>query len=145
MWPYRINPSCIFVVSWTGIWVWKVLRVHRGSAFLIVPLNFLLVHTCHLKNWAGMLKGVGDRSGLNMELVRKWLAWLCLSVYHMVATAKYVFVTSSKSFFRIHLKLFCSSTFDTAASCLGEKQGVLVNNECSSWYNSIGDFVATFG
>ena len=25
--------------------------------------------------------------------------------------------------------------------CLGEKQGMLVNNECRSWYNRVGDFL----
>ena len=30
--------------------------------------------------------------------------------------------------------------FDETAFCLREKGGVLVNNECSSWYNSVGDF-----
>ena len=27
-----------------------------------------------------------------------------------------------------------------AAFCLGEKQGLLVEDECSSWYNRVGDF-----
>ena len=29
------------------------------------------------------------------------------------------------------------SIFDKAAFCLGEKQGMLVNDECSSWYNKV--------
>ena len=33
------------------------------------------------------------------------------------------------------------STFNKAVFCLGEKQGTLVNNECSSWYTKLGDFV----
>ena len=32
------------------------------------------------------------------------------------------------------------STFDKAVFCLGEKQGMLVNDECSSWYNKV-DFL----
>ena len=32
-----------------------------------------------------------------------------------------------------------SSIFDKAVFCLGEKQGMLVNDECSSWYNTVGD------
>ena len=32
------------------------------------------------------------------------------------------------------------SIFDKAVFCLGEKQGTLVNDECSSWYNKVGDF-----
>ena len=31
------------------------------------------------------------------------------------------------------------SIFDKAVFCLGEKQGMLVNDECSSWYNKVGD------
>ena len=34
------------------------------------------------------------------------------------------------------------SIFDKTAFCLGEKQGMLVNNECSSWYNRVvGDLL----
>ena len=33
-----------------------------------------------------------------------------------------------------------SSIFNKAVFCLGEKQGMLVNNECSSWCNRAGDF-----
>ena len=31
------------------------------------------------------------------------------------------------------------------AFCLGEKEGMLVNVECSSWYNRIGNFLYQFG
>ena len=34
-----------------------------------------------------------------------------------------------------------SGTFDKAVFCLGEKQDMLVKDECSSWYNRVGDFV----
>ena len=35
-----------------------------------------------------------------------------------------------------------SSIFDKAVFCLGEKQGTLINDECtcSPWYNRVGDF-----
>ena len=33
-----------------------------------------------------------------------------------------------------------SSIFDKTVFCLGEKQGMLINDECSSWYNRVGDF-----
>ena len=33
------------------------------------------------------------------------------------------------------------SIFDKAVFCLGEKQGMLVNDECSSWYNKVKDFL----
>ena len=32
------------------------------------------------------------------------------------------------------------SIFDKSVFCLGKKQGMLVNDECSSWYNKVGDF-----
>ena len=34
-----------------------------------------------------------------------------------------------------------SSIFDKTVFCLGEKQGMLINDECSSWYNRVGDFL----
>ena len=34
-----------------------------------------------------------------------------------------------------------SSIFNKAVFCLGEIQGMLVNDKCSSWYNRVGDFV----
>ena len=37
------------------------------------------------------------------------------------------------------------SIFNKAVFCLGEKQGKLVNNECSSWYNKVGYFKCRFG
>ena len=33
-----------------------------------------------------------------------------------------------------------SSIFDKAVFCLGEKQGMLINDECSLCYNKVGDF-----
>ena len=37
-----------------------------------------------------------------------------------------------------------SSTFNKAVLCLGGKQGMLVNDGCSSWYNRVGDFCCRF-
>ena len=34
----------------------------------------------------------------------------------------------------------CGSIFDKTAFCLGGKQGMLVNDECSSWYKRGGEF-----
>ena len=39
----------------------------------------------------------------------------------------------------------CGSVFDKIVFCLGEKQDVLVNNECSSWYNRVGGFSINLG
>ena len=33
----------------------------------------------------------------------------------------------------------------TPMFCLGEKQGMMLNNECSSWYNRLGDFSINLG
>ena len=34
-----------------------------------------------------------------------------------------------------------SSVFDNIMLCLGEKQGMMINDECSSWYNRVGNFL----
>ena len=39
----------------------------------------------------------------------------------------------------------CGSICDKTAFCLGEKEGVLVDIECSSWYNRVGDFSTGLG
>ena len=39
----------------------------------------------------------------------------------------------------------CGSIFNKTAFYLGEKQGILVSDECRSWYNSIGNFFFQFG
>ena len=39
----------------------------------------------------------------------------------------------------------CSSIVDKTVFCLGEKQGMVINDECSSWYNRVGDFLCQFG
>ena len=36
---------------------------------------------------------------------------------------------------------FHSSIFDKTVFCLGEKQGIVVNDECSSWYYRVGEFL----
>ena len=33
------------------------------------------------------------------------------------------------------------SIFDKTAFCLGEEQGMLIKDECSSWYNRVGNFL----
>ena len=35
------------------------------------------------------------------------------------------------------------SIFNKAVFCLGENQAMLVNNECSLWYNRLGDFTTS--
>ena len=44
----------------------------------------------------------------------------------------------------LHLDTFedflCGSIFDKTAFYLGEKQGMLVKDECSSWYNRVSTF-----
>ena len=37
----------------------------------------------------------------------------------------------------------CGSIFDKTAFCLGKKEDTLVNIECSSWYNRVGDFLVS--
>ena len=40
--------------------------------------------------------------------------------------------------------LFIKNIVVRNAFCLEEKQGMLVNDECSSWYNRIGNFLYQF-
>ena len=35
------------------------------------------------------------------------------------------------------------SIFDKTVFCLGEKEAMLVNDECSSWYNREGNFLVS--
>ena len=39
--------------------------------------------------------------------------------------------------------LLHGSIFDKTAFCLGQKQGMLENGECSSWYNRAADFLVS--
>ena len=41
----------------------------------------------------------------------------------------------------VAFETFCNgSIFDKAIFCLGVKQGMVINDECSSWYSRVGDF-----
>ena len=42
--------------------------------------------------------------------------------------------------FRCLRNLLCGSIFYETAFYSVEKEGMLVNDECSSWYNRVGDF-----
>ena len=35
----------------------------------------------------------------------------------------------------------CHSVLDKMVFCSGEKQDMIVNDHCSSWYNRVGDFM----
>ena len=48
---------------------------------------------------------------------------------------------SNKSLLCKHSKLSITVAFSTKLFCLGEKQGTLLNNGCSSRYNRAGDFL----
>ena len=87
-------------------------------------------------------KGVSLRSVLIVGLVRSLLSMFFLSMYHMIPKDKFLDYICMKQIFT--LKTFQpfnhSSTFDKAVFCLGEKQGMLINNECSSRYTKAGNF-----
>ena len=57
-----------------------------------------------------------------------FINWVCVCIYI------YIYTEAFKGFNH-------SSIFDKVAFCLGEKQGMLINGECSSWYNRVGNFV----
>ena len=89
-----------------------------------------------------MLRGVGLRNVLIVGLVRN------LVDHVLFECASY---DSQRQFFSDSMRQILtleafeafihSSIFDKAVFCLGEKQGMLVNDECRSWYNKVGDFL----
>ena len=86
-----------------------------------------------------MLIRVGYRSVLIVALVRYQLSIFCLSVVHMIPRDKIFDYLKQVLSSGCVLSFFRSSTFDKAVFCLGEKQDILVKDECSSWFNRVGD------
>ena len=86
-----------------------------------------------------MLAGMGHRRVLIVGLVRSLFSMLFLNVHHMIPRDKFL------DYFKKVLPLDAfeaflhGSTFDKTAFCLEVKQGKLVIDECSSWYNRVGD------
>ena len=66
-------------------------------------------------------------------LVTSWLSKFFLSVHHTIPS-EYIFdylkTVLPPDTFEAFL---CRSIFDKTTFCLEEKQGMLVNDECSSW------------
>ena len=94
----------------------------------------------HLRSWAGMLKGVGHGSVLTWGLVRSQLSMIFTNVYH---DSQRLILDYLKKVLPLNIfeAFLCGCIFNKIAFCLGEKQGMLVNNECSSWSNRVGDFL----
>ena len=59
----------------------------------------------------------------------------------MIHRDKFLWTTRNNFLFQGTLEAFvCSGILDKAVLSLGEQQGMLVKNECSSWYNRVGNF-----
>ena len=62
---------------------------------------------------------------------------------------KQVFLNAFESFLKQVLSnafesfLCVSILMELSVFCLGEKQGMLANNECNSWYNRVVNFLAS--
>ena len=93
-----------------------------------------------LRSWIGMLIGVGLRNVLIVRLVRSLLSMLFLSLHGTIPKNKILDYIKQG----LTLEGFKASNhncmFDKAVFCVCEKQGMLINDECSSWYYGVGNF-----
>ena len=99
-----------------------------------------------LRSWVGTLKGVGPKNVIIVGLVRSPLRMYFLSMHHMIPRDK-IFLDYTRQILTLEaIEAFnhCS-IFDKAAFCLGEKQGMLINDECSSWFNRVQNFLMSVG
>ena len=65
-----------------------------------------------------------------------------LSVHHLIPRNKLFWTISGKFLLPNALETFChGSIFNKAVFCFGKKQFMSVNNEYSSWYSEVGDFI----
>ena len=94
-----------------------------------------------LRSWVGMLVGVGHRNVLIVRPLKSPLSMFCLSVHHMIPRHKSFRLLKASPF---PWCFWCfssySSVFDKDLFCLREREGLFINNECSSWYSRIREF-----
>ena len=92
-----------------------------------------------LKNWVDMLIGVSHRSVLIVGDVKESVKRVLFECVHCVFSQRQI---SLDWFKQVTLPdAFSSSIFDKAAFCFGERQGMLVSDEHSSWYSRVSDFL----
>ena len=85
-----------------------------------------------------MIRGVGHRNALLVGL--EHVVFECAS--YMYGSQRLDFLDYLKKVLPPDaFKAFLwGSIFDKSAFCLGEKQDLSINDECSSWYNGVGGF-----
>ena len=78
----------------------------------------------------------------NQKIIVNFAATLCTWLYD---------ASGHRTFFRLRVQrvqalpeaFLHGSIFDRTAFCFGEKQGMLVNDECSRWCNRVGNFLVS--
>ena len=131
--------------NWKGGWVWGVFRTCKRStcwvAFLISfwyswSFEELVRHANKYGSHAGFYRNVLISGHLKSQL-----NMFCLSMHHMASWDK-VFEHLRQLLLPEAFNTFlCSRVFDKASFCLWEMKGMLANNECSSYYGRVGDFL----
>ena len=93
-----------------------------------------------VRNWVGLLKRVSLRNVLNVGFVKSLLSMFFLSVDHTIPRDKFLDYMKQILTLEAFETFNHSSIFDKAVFCLGEKQGMLINNERVSCYHRVGNF-----
>ena len=95
----------------------------------------------YLRIWVDMLVGMGLRNVIIVEPVKSLLSMYFLNVHHAIPKDKnlldYLKQVLLLDTFEDYM---CCSGLDKTVVRLGEKQGMIVNDDCSLWYNRVGDF-----
>ena len=116
---------------------WRLPRICKGSALQI----FLFHWGTH-----GLFEELGrhaNKDGLQECPNRgacKESAGHVLFESSSYDSQRQIFTTWSNFFQMLLERFFRSSAFDKAVFCLGEKQHMLVKDECIPWYNRVGNF-----
>ena len=77
-----------------------------------------------------------------MGIVRNGLSMFFFNVHHMIPRDKIFFEYLRTVFLPNAFETFLhGNIFNKTDFCFGETEGILINDECSSWYNRVGDFL----
>ena len=131
---------CVYKELKRGVEFEEYLKYVKGPPSRLFLLNSVRVPMGFLKNWVGMLRGVGLRNVLILGLVRSLSSMFFLSVHHTIHKEKFLDYMKQVLTLEAFETFTHGSIFDKAVFCLSEKQGMLLNDECNSWYNKVGDF-----
>ena len=93
-----------------GVGLEEYLRYVKGPPSRLF-LSSIRVPMGFLRNWVGMLRGVGLRNVLIVGLVRSLLSMFFLSVHHTIPRDKIFWTIRSKFLFPKHLKLLFTAAF----------------------------------